>query len=126
MNTENFASLIKVHAPNDCVRKFRVGNDDRAPDLDKGGTDDNGGRTVSNLHPSNVWPDPALWEDARPFRASITSYYDGMRAVGAKILAMILASMRRHGHVENADRIASSNNEVRLFLVYFSRYCLYF
>ena len=44
MCTENFASLIGEQAPNDLVKKFRIGPEST--------TD----RTLSSLHQSNAWP----------------------------------------------------------------------
>ena len=94
-NTENITGL------NDCVKKFRMGNES-----------DDGGGAASDFHQSNVWPNPELWEYANQFRSSVSEYYDQMRSMSTKILAMILDGMKKRGHAANARRIMGSNKEV--------------
>lgn len=103
MNTENFASLIGEQAPNDCVRKFRMGNETKP-------CGNNAGKSSSSLHQSNAWPDSNLWpEYADQFRLHVTQYYDRLRVIGTHILHMILDGMKQHGYAENAKQIGGSN-----------------
>jgi isopenicillin N synthase-like dioxygenase len=71
MGTENFASLIGEHGPNDLVRKFRIG----LPSIGNEG-DDKG--VNSPLLRPNVWPTTEDWNKADEFRKSIEAYYDAV------------------------------------------------
>jgi isopenicillin N synthase-like dioxygenase len=101
MNTENFASLLGVKAPNDCVRKFRIGkeNNDTTKSI-----------TISNLHQSNTWPDSDIWpEYANQFHSNVSNYYNQLESIGKMILEMILDGMKVHGYSENANQIIGTS-----------------
>ena len=102
MNSENFASLVGAKAPNDCVRKFRIGNTTKCQDE----------ATSGSLHQSNAWPNQHLWEHADRFQEVVTQYYNCLREVGVKIVSMITEGMRRHGFEENAKQIMNSTTSI--------------
>lgn len=62
-NAENFASLIGAKAPNDLVKKFRIGPEDKHGDN-------------FALLQSNAWPSEEVWEHSNEFQSAIQSYYE--------------------------------------------------
>eukprot|EP00804_Cyclotella_cryptica_P004293 CCRYP_013500-RA/>CCRYP_013500-RA protein AED:0.00 eAED:0.00 QI:83/-1/1/1/-1/1/1/376/710 len=82
MCTENFASLIGQHGPNDLVKKFRVG-----PEKVRG--KENQTKSLSSLHQQNSWPKEDVWREAPHFRSVIEEYYDNLRCAADSILAAI-------------------------------------
>ena len=94
VGTENFASLAGDDAPNDVVKKFRVGNEGRTSNLESG----------SALLSSNAWPTEEAWgEEALIFRESIEKYYQSLERAGRTILSAILEGMRQFS-AESASR----------------------
>jgi isopenicillin N synthase-like dioxygenase len=68
MNGENFASLLGEKAPNDLVRKFRIGPPRSS--IEKDVYDDD-----SLLQP-NIWPSSEIWDSASSFQSAVEEYYD--------------------------------------------------
>ena len=66
MCTENFASLIGAHGPNDLVRKFRIG-----PNVLSG-------KDYNALLNPNIWPTTEVWEEdsCHAFRSTLEEFYD--------------------------------------------------
>lgn len=106
MMTENFASLVGESAPNDCVRKFRIGREaQRDGDEETAATKTTTTAATSALHQANAWPDPSLWEHGERFRDVVSKYYEAMRVVGVRVLGLIAKGMERHGFERNASQI---------------------
>lgn len=73
--TENFAALVGAAAPNDSVRKFRMGNDGQhGPE-----------------HQPNAWPSAGAWAPAAAaeFKAALEAYYAAACDVGRAVLAAL-------------------------------------
>lgn len=68
MNGENFASLIGEKAPNDLVRKFRIG-----PPLVS--SESNSYEDDALLQP-NIWPSSEIWDSAASFRSAVEEFYE--------------------------------------------------
>jgi isopenicillin N synthase-like dioxygenase len=70
MCSENFASLIGKHGPNDLVKKFRIG-----PQSSKNGLETL--HPMSSLHQPNEWPTAEVWgdENASNFKSTIEEYF---------------------------------------------------
>jgi isopenicillin N synthase-like dioxygenase len=70
MCSENFASLIGKHGPNDLVKKFRIGPQPNKKDLDTL-------HPMSSLHQPNEWPSAEVWgdENASHFKFTIEEYF---------------------------------------------------
>ena len=96
-NTENFAMLVGQSAPNDSVRKFRMGAD----------VSDQGG-LGSELQP-NAWPAPEAWGEApaAEFRAALEAYYEALCTASRGILAAIVAGL------DDADSTATDSTAIR-------------
>ncbi len=62
-NAENFASLIGAKGPNDLVKKFRIGPEERD------------GENFA-LMQNNSWPSEDAWGHSNEFRQCINSYYE--------------------------------------------------
>eukprot|EP00980_Cylindrotheca_fusiformis_P020722 scaffold7738_cov133-Cylindrotheca_fusiformis.AAC.31 len=82
MCTENFASLIGEHGPNDLVRKFRIGpsiqqSEDNLPD--------------SPLFSPNAWPSSEVWDEdsCSIFQSNVQAYYDQLCLVAHAIVRAI-------------------------------------
>ena len=99
MCTENFASLVGKHGPNDLVKKFRVGPD---PLRRVSSHHDDGGLSLSaeelaekpslsSLHQPNAWPHDNSWsaETSLFFRTSIEEYYESTCRAADSILRAI-------------------------------------
>jgi isopenicillin N synthase-like dioxygenase len=81
-NTENFASLIGDHAPNDLVRKFRVGS-----------TSEASGTTFHALLQPNIWPSASHWEQAAFFQESVEAYFKAICTASKGMLHAICDSL---------------------------------
>ena len=68
MNGENFASLLGKKAPNDLVRKFRIGPPYVSSERDCNDDD-------ALLQP-NIWPLSEIWDSATSFQLAVEEYYD--------------------------------------------------
>lgn len=62
-NAENFASLIGAKGPNDLVKKFRVGPEEKHGDS-------------FALMQNNAWPSEDVWEYSKEFQDSMKTYYE--------------------------------------------------
>lgn len=72
--TENFASLMGEHGPNDLVKKYRIGPSMMSCDENnEGGTTLSQHPTMSSLHQPNVWPA----NDAN-FKSAIEEYFNAI------------------------------------------------
>jgi len=96
MCTENFASLIGEHGPNDLVKKYRVGPEAlnvMHSDSDKSSTSigEEVKSVLSSLHQPNAWPDHKNWgaELSTFFKESIRKYYESMCKIADRILHAI-------------------------------------
>ncbi|KAL7549192.1 hypothetical protein ACHAWF_012458 [Thalassiosira exigua] len=96
--TENFASLIGKHGPNDLVKKFRLGPEKSS----------NEGST-SSLHQPNAWPNDETWDpyNASFFRSSVEEYFERTCHAADCILSAIC-----DGLIAGDERISES---VRVF-----------
>jgi isopenicillin N synthase-like dioxygenase len=110
MGTENFASLIGERgAPNDVVRKFRVGP------LDSTGE--------SSLLQPNVWPRDE-WEHAETFRHNISIYYQYACRVAATVVRAICDAVGSKNRFQNMSSLhaiaheASSHTSILTLLGY--------
>ena len=68
MNGENFASLLGKKAPNDLVRKFRIGPPYVSSERDCNDDD-------ALLQP-NIWPLSEIWDSATSFQLAVEEYYN--------------------------------------------------
>lgn len=78
MSTENFASLIGGHGPNDLVKKYRIGPSMMSCDeKNESATTLPQHLTMSSLHQPNVWPTAKRWDDANAFnfKSAIEEYF---------------------------------------------------
>jgi isopenicillin N synthase-like dioxygenase len=94
MNAENFASLIGEHAPNDLVRKFRIG-----PIQEDA--------TQNSLLQPNVWPSVDVWdaEAACSFRAVVEEFYTAScDAAKALVLAICEGILLKYPELEDSFR----------------------
>jgi isopenicillin N synthase-like dioxygenase len=82
MNTENFASLIGDQAPNDLVRKFRVGSTRDASDT-----------AFNVLLQPNIWPSATHWRMAPFFQESVEAYFEALCTASKGILHAICDSL---------------------------------
>ena len=77
MSTENFASLIGEHGPNDLVKKYRIG-----PSMNEENESDTilpHHPTKSSLHQPNVWPTATSWDaNAFTFKSAIEEYFNAI------------------------------------------------
>lgn len=110
MGTENFASLIgERDAPNDVVRKFRVGP------LESAGE--------SSLLQPNVWPRDE-WEHAETFRHNISTYYRHACKVAATVVRAICNAVVSKNSFQNMSSLhalaqeASSHTSILTLLGY--------
>ena len=78
MNSENFSSLIGGTAPNDLVRKFRVGQ----------GRNNN---IACPLYCPNTWPSGEIWDEdhANSFKCSIDEYYSEICCISHAVVKAI-------------------------------------
>jgi len=109
--TENFASLVGNDAPNDEVRKFRIGK----------ALSGEGAAASHGLGQDNVWPGDREWGSAKAaafFKQSMETYYNELERVGQLILATLgegmeqcadvpLANLRALDHANQGDDTAS-------------------
>jgi isopenicillin N synthase-like dioxygenase len=82
MNTENFASLIGDQAPNDLVRKFRVGSTRDASDTE-----------FHVLQQPNIWPSASHWGMATLFQESVEAYFEAICTASKGMLHAICDSL---------------------------------
>ncbi|CAB9512848.1 expressed unknown protein [Seminavis robusta] len=93
MCTENFASLIGTHGPNDLVRKFRMGPPTTTQDI----TNNNNGTNSNSLLQPNIWPTDETWDAqlAAAFQTTMEDYYQSACEVANAIVAAIADAMQR-------------------------------
>jgi isopenicillin N synthase-like dioxygenase len=117
LQTENFASLIGEVAPNDHVRKFRIGPS--LPLQPPAPTDDNEGDALwsarisalqdnalsapNPLWQPNVWPQEDDWGHAETFRDTLERYYSAICPIAVNIVQVICK-----GLVESHPELATS------------------
>lgn len=92
MNVENFASLLGQHgAPNDLVRKFRMGP------VDSGQSNNN----HNSLLQPNIWP--VGWDESDTFRTAVETYYQSACEVAGMVMRAICQGLvQKHPELESA------------------------
>jgi isopenicillin N synthase-like dioxygenase len=105
MSTENFASLIGEHGPNDLVKKYRIGPPMMSCD-EKLESDTTLPQhpMMSSLHQPNVWPTAKSWDDAHAFnfKFAIEEYFNAICYAAKCVLRAI------------CDEIINSNQKISI------------
>ena len=96
MCTENFASLVGDEAPNDLVRKYRIGPLH--------------GRGESALLAPNVWPQ---WNQSQKFQSALQNYYQvANHTAQAVVRAISDAMLVHHPELKNSISVFQNPNVV--------------
>ena len=104
--TENFASLIGEKAPNDLVKKFRVGPEEKYMD----GRCEQKESSLSSLHQPNAWPSEEVWDQSSHFRSIIEEYYEMLRVIADSILCAICDGLvDENTNLEESVRVISES-----------------
>jgi len=111
--TENFASLIGEHGPNDLVRKYRIGPTTN-PSTSISSANDSATTSTSvpsSLLQPNIWPTAETWDgtSALSFQTTLEEYYrEACRAANSVVAAICSAVLRRHPELERSVGVLSS------------------
>ncbi|KAL7526605.1 hypothetical protein ACHAXR_005987 [Thalassiosira sp. AJA248-18] len=134
MCSENFASLVGKHGPNDLVKKFRIGPESNSKEELGDGSNLH---SLSSLHQPNAWPNDETWGHQKStfFRSSVEEYFegtchaadcildaicDGIIAENADIsgcIQVLSKSSKSHHQLDNCNDIKDKNHTSILTLL---------